>query len=102
VSQRKTIAEAARLDLHSGLLQRTPVLRGRENRGTGAYSLGEEKQSIQTHGESAAQPAFTVMHSEDQSAAGFQRGAATIQQRQLFLGRQVLQNIQNENQAGRG
>jgi len=42
------------------------------------------------------------MHPEDQPSAGFKRGAAAPQQRQLLLGGQILQYIQNQNQTGWG
>ena len=64
--------------------------------------LGGKQQPVQAQGKKGSQPAFAVMHAEDQPSAGFERGAAALQQRELLLGGQILQYIENQNQTGWG
>src|ERR1035438_10117024 len=73
-------------NLHARLAQRGPVLRGAENRGARANVLSGKQQPVQAQRKRGPQPAFAVMHSEDQPPTRLQRRAAALQQRQLFLG----------------
>src|ERR1019366_6737263 len=100
MGQGQTVSEAALFDLHTRVLQHTMVLGGRKHQGPEAGAPAGEDQPVESHGDGGPQAAFAVVDPEDQHSLGRERRTAPLQQRLLIVGGQILQDIQNQNQAG--